>query len=467
MFRKIAVILALTGLLVVAQDKPAAAPARRAASTAPASPVDSVIKLLKSGMSESLILKTVQKQKPYTPTADEMVKLKEAGASDNLIGAIIDPSSASAPAVPAPAAANVALAPAAVKAPVAPPAAPPTAAPVSTAAADCPAPAAISAAANAAKRRLAVSPFDYSAVRTNVTAMFGNDMNIGEGIRAMLGVKMAQSKNVVLLEREKIKAVMAEQDFGATNRVKQGSQAKIGKITGADAMLFGDIVIFGRDDKTKRNNVGGAVGSFFGGRVGAAMANSWTADKAVVAINLRIVDAETGETLDAAEARGESTRTSTNWAGMASGWKYGTGGAAAGAGQSMTSSNFAETIIGEATQDAVNKIAAILDQKVPAISAKTRTIEGRVASMDGCTLYLSVGGNDGVQVGDHFEIHQILKEVLDPETKEVLDKQTVKVGDFVVSTVRDKVSIGQYGGQPLSTAALGTAKGYAARLVLK
>src|SRR5215469_18482798 len=105
MFRKIAVILALTGLLVVAQDKPAAAPARKVASAAASSPVDNVIKLLKSGMSESLILKTVQKQKPYTPTTDEMVKLKEAGASDNLIGAIIDPSSAAAPVSPAPAAA--------------------------------------------------------------------------------------------------------------------------------------------------------------------------------------------------------------------------------------------------------------------------------------------------------------------------------------------------------------------------
>ncbi len=466
MFRKILAISTLTGLLAVAQDKPAA-PARKPVSTAAASPIDSVVKLLKSGMSESLILKTVQKQKPYTPTADEMVKLKEAGASDTLIGAIIDPSSASAPAAAAPAK------PAPVVAKEAPPSVMPTApaaTPATPAAADCPVPSGVSAAANSGKRRLSVSPFDYAAVKTNVTAMFGNDMNIGEGIRAMLGVKMAQSKNVVLLEREKIKAVMAEQDFGATNRVKQGSQAKIGKITGADAMLFGDIVIFGRDDKTKKSGAGGAIGGVLGGvwgRAGAAVSNSWTADKAVVAINLRIVDAETGETLDAAEARGESTRTSTNWAGMASGWKYGTGGAGGGAGQSMTSSNFAETIIGEATQDAVNKIAAILDQKVPAIAAKTRTVEGRVATIDGCTLYLSVGGNDGVQVGDHFEIHQIVNEVHDPETKEVIDRQTVKVGDFVVGTVRDKVSIGQYGGQPLNAAALGTPKGYAARLVLK
>jgi exonuclease III len=127
----------------------------------------------------------------------------------------------------------------------------------------------------------------------------------------------------------------------------------------------------------------------------------------------------------------------------------------------MTSSNFAETIIGEATQAAVDRIAAILEQKMPGVSAKARTIEGTVANIDGCTLYISVGGNDGVHVGDHFEIHKVLKDVVDMQTKEVLDKQTVKVGDFIVSTVRDKVSIGQYGGEPLSPS---YAKGYAARM---
>src|SRR5215469_18535086 len=116
MFRKISVILALAGLLALAQDKPTATPARKPAAAAAASPVDSVVKLLKSGMSESLILKTIQKQKPYTPTTDEMVKLKEAGASDNLIGAIIDPSSASAPAAAAPVAKET-PAPVAVTAP--------------------------------------------------------------------------------------------------------------------------------------------------------------------------------------------------------------------------------------------------------------------------------------------------------------------------------------------------------------
>jgi hypothetical protein len=162
--------------------------------------------------------------------------------------------------------------------------------------------------------------------------------------------------------------------------------------------------------------------------------------------------------IDAEEARGESTRSSTNWGAVAGTWRGGAGGSS-----DMTSSNFGETIIGEATQDAVNKIAVILEQKMGGVSAKSRTIEGRVANFEGCTLYLTVGGNDGVHVGDHFEILRIVKEITDPQTKEVIDTQTEKVGDMFVGTVREKMAVGQYGGQPLSTTYI-SKPGYAARM---
>jgi curli biogenesis system outer membrane secretion channel CsgG len=441
--KRILTVSVLTSLLAAGQDKPT--PPHKPAASAAASPVDNVIKLLKSGMSESLIIKTLQKQKPYSLSPEEMVKLKQAGASDKIIEIIMDPTAA--PAAPTAAVAAAAQTLAA-----------PTTSVSDSSGTSCPPPAGVSAGANASKRRVAVSPFDYAAVKTAVTSIAGNDVNIGQGIRSMLMVKMAQSKTVVLLEREKIKAVMGEQDFDATNRVKQGTKAHIGNITGADAMLFGDIVTFGRDDKTKGNSGGGVervLPGPFGGIAGGIRKAKQT-DKAVVVINLRLVDAETSEVIDSEEARGESTRTSTNWGAVAGTWRGGAGG-----GAGMTDSNFGETIIGEATQDAVNKIAAILEQKMPAVAAKSRTIEGKVSTIDGCTLYISVGGNDGVHVGDHFEIHKVIKDVIDPDTKEILDHQTVKVGDFIVSTVRDKVSIGQYGGQPIMLAG---SKGYAARM---
>ncbi len=97
---------------------------------------------------------------------------------------------------------------------------------------------------NTTKRLIAVNAFDYSAVSASAKSLMGDDVNIGEGIRSMLMAKMAQSKTVVLFDRQKIQSVMREQDFGATNRVREGTQTIIRQLAGADALLFGDIVVF-------------------------------------------------------------------------------------------------------------------------------------------------------------------------------------------------------------------------------
>jgi hypothetical protein len=135
----------------------------------------------------------------------------------------------------------------------------------------------------------------------------------------------------------------------------------------------------------------------------------------------------------------------------------------------MTSSNFQQTIIGEATSNAVTEVVKYLEGKVPQLPAKPRDIEGRVAVIGaGGTITLAVGSENGVLRGDRFEILQINGEILDPVTKEVLDIDAVKIGEFVADGVREKTSSGAYGGQPLSNAVLSAAgKGYAARLVVK
>jgi curli biogenesis system outer membrane secretion channel CsgG len=436
-------ILGLALALQGAQDKPGSRPA------AAASPVDTVVQLVKGGTSEGLIIKMLQKQnKPANLTPADMLTLQKNGVSENIILVMMDPLSTPTAATPVPAVASVT-----------PVRAEPAPAGLGTA---CPLPADVAAAPGVRKRRVAVEAFDYSAVKTQVTATFNNDVNIGQGIRAMLTNKMGQSKAAVLVEREKLGKLKDEQTLGTTSSSDQGKKAKSGKLVGADAILFGDITIFGRDDIAKKNGAAEALCKF--GRWGCAAAGivrSKKTDKAVVAITLRLVDAETGEIIETAEARGESVRKSTDWGAIAGTWR----GAAATT-SSMTSSNFEETIIGEATMDAVTKIAAFLNEKVPELAAKSRGVEGRVANFNGCTLYVSVGGNDGVQVGDRFEIHRIVNPVIDPQTKEVLDQETVKVGEFVASTVHDKVAFGQYGGEPLSQADLKD-KGYTARLVAK
>ena len=179
----------------------------------------------------------------------------------------------------------------------------------------------------------------------------------------------------------------------------------MGSISGADAVLAGDIVIFGRDDKKTNIGAGGfARGPFAGIHI------KKEEDKAVVAIDYRLIDAETSEVIATGEARGESTRKSSGLGGMGGVWGAGGGGG----GIDMTSSNFGQTIIGEATQDCVNKLADILKQQTTTMKKAVREVEGRVADVSGNTLVINVGSDDGVNVGETFEILRIVREVKDP-----------------------------------------------------
>ncbi len=405
----------------------AAAPAAKPTAPAVDPMIDSVIQLKKAGMGDDLIIKGVLKEKrAVTLGVTEMKMLKAAGVSDRVIGVMMDPDSAGGSA-PAPAAAPAPATSVVVSAPPPPPA--PT---------------------GPVKRRLAVNDFDYSTVQTSVQAIFNTQVDIGKGIRALLTNRLQQAGKITVLERAAIAKVMAEQDFGASNRVKKGTNAKIGRILGADAMLLGDIVAFGRDDRDKRVDVGAAtsripkIGGMLGGmRVGKKE------EKAVVVIAYRIVDAETSEVIESGEARGESKRESKGMGGL-----LGVGGTVAGGSVDMTSSNFAQTIIGEAVIAACDQLGEKMNAKIPTLPVREFDIEGRVADVSGGQLTLTVGTNDGVSVGDVFDVYKVLGEVLDPITKEVLDIKTERIGEMRIATVREKIAVGAYTGTKADVGAL-------------
>lgn len=426
-----AAVLLAAGVTMLQAQTPAAAPKPAAAKPAAAaakpvavapaqpSPVDSVIESVKAGLSEGLIIKTLQREnKPAKLATSDLVKLQKAGVSENIINTMLDPAAAPTPA-PAPVAATPAPAPAPMAAPAAP----------------APTAAQTAAAAQAQKKRAVVDEFDYSAVMTSVQAVFGTQQNIGKGIRAMLVKRIADANNLVVVERAKVDQLMKEQDFNASNRVKQGAGARVGRISGADVLLTGDIIIFGRDDKKRNIRGGGIIGGVIGG-----IASSKNEDKAVVAIAYRLVDSESSEVIATGEARGESARKSSGFGAIGGAFAKGV----AGISIDMTSSNFAQTIIGEATQDAVNKLADILKEQTVNMKKTVREVETSVADVSGNVLTIAAGGNDGIAVGDVFEISLVVKEVKDPTTGEVLDRILNKVGEMTVTSVRDKIASGNY-----------------------
>jgi curli biogenesis system outer membrane secretion channel CsgG len=293
------------------------------------------------------------------------------------------------------------------------------------------------AAAPVVRHKVAVLDFGYASVMTNTQAVFGTQTNIGKGISDMLVDKLTNDGTYRIIERNAIQKVLAEQNFSNSDRVDATSAAKIGKILGVDAIITGDITQFGRDDKNM--NLGGAGGGWTGyalGKVGN------TKSKAVVAITARLVDANTGEVLASTTSKGESKRSGGFMDGGGGNWHSGGGG-----GASMGSSNFAETIIGEATVSAVTQLATGLEAgsskfgEAPAVA-----VQGMIADVAGSEIIINVGTAAGVTVGAKLMVMHPVRTVKDPATGKVLRSVENNVGQLTITSADATSATGTFAG---------------------
>lgn len=292
------------------------------------------------------------------------------------------------------------------------------------------------AAATGPKRLVTVMNFDYGTVQNYVQQIFGSNQDIGKGISDMLVDKLLKDGKYRLVERSALDKILAEQNFSNSDRADSNTAAKIGKVLGVDAIGIGSITQFGRDDQ--HTNVGGGgygLGRFGLGGVGTSKA------KAVVAITARVINVSTGEILASVQGEGESTRSSTSLLGGGGGWSGGGGGSL-----DMGSSNFANTILGEATHKAVDDVGAKLDDEAEKIPARTFVVNGLVADATGNTLILNVGKKAGVKVGDHLTVSRQVRVVKDPATGKVIKSVEDKVGDATVTDVDEESATATFTG---------------------
>jgi curli biogenesis system outer membrane secretion channel CsgG len=298
------------------------------------------------------------------------------------------------------------------------------------------APATTPAAAAGPKKRVAVLDFDYGTVRTTVQQIFGSDQDVGKGISDMLVEKLVNGGQYSVIERNALDKILKEQNFSNSDRADSSTAAKIGAILGVDAIIIGSITQFGRDDQ--HTNVGGGgygLGKFGLGGVGTSKA------KAVVAISARIINTSTAEIMVAVTGKGESTRSDTKLIGAGGG-----GGGGGGGGLDMGSSNFANTILGEAVRQAVDSTAEQLNADSGKVVATKRAVNGLVADVSGNTLILNVGKKLGVHVGDTLEISRQVRVVKDPTTGKVIKAVTDKMGMATVTDVDDDSSTATFSG---------------------
>jgi curli biogenesis system outer membrane secretion channel CsgG len=281
------------------------------------------------------------------------------------------------------------------------------------------------------RARIAVLDFDYATVHSGISAIFGTNVDVGQGVTDLLVTYLVKDGSYSVIERKVLDRILAEQNFSNSERADASSAAKIGRLLGVDAIVVGSVTQFGND--TKNTGIGG-VGAGLG-RVGIGGFNQ-KQSKAIVGLTARVVSVDTGEILATAEGLGESKRTSTSLTGGGGGW----GGFGAG-NVNFGSSNFQSTIIGEAVKAAVEKMSANVIAERGKVAVRSVVVQGLVAAVVGNQLVLNVGRKAGVNVGDQFAVERGTQEIKDPATGRVIRRITTSVGVVRVVDVDDESSM--------------------------
>ena len=209
------------------------------------------------------------------------------------------------------------------------------------------------AAAQSQRPTVAILDFEFGSIQH----WWSGNQDIGTGISDMLVDALLEDGSYRIIERKRLDAVLAEQNLSQSDRADPSAKtlAQLGKLLGVKYLIVGSITKFGTEQSNKSVGGGGFAGKFGMGNVGTSKG------KANVAITARMIDTATGEIMASAKGEGTSKRSGLLLGGG------GGGGGGMGVGQiSFGSSDFRETILGEATDTAVKEVATKL------IAAKSR-----------------------------------------------------------------------------------------------
>jgi curli biogenesis system outer membrane secretion channel CsgG len=212
----------------------------------------------------------------------------------------------------------------------------------------------VAAQAKSNRPTIALLDFDFGTVQQ----WWSGNWDIGKGISDLIVDELVNDGSFRVIERKRLDAILAEQNFSNSERADPSAAtvAKLGKVLGVKYLIVGSITKFGMEQKKQGIGGGGfGAGGFGLGAIGRQKG------KANVAITARIIDISTAEIMASAKGDGTSSRS-----GLLLGGGGGGGGGGGFGGIEMSSSDYRETVLGEATELAVKAVT----EKI--IAAKAR-----------------------------------------------------------------------------------------------
>jgi curli biogenesis system outer membrane secretion channel CsgG len=200
------------------------------------------------------------------------------------------------------------------------------------------------AGAQSSRPTVAILDLDFGSVQQ----WWSGNWDIGKGIADLIVDELVNDGSYRVIERKRLDAILAEQNFSNSDRADPNASAvaQIGKALGVRYLIVGSITKFGTENKDFK--VGG--GGWGGGRFGAGKVGT-SKGKATVALTVRMIDTSTGEIMASAKGEGTSDRSGLLLGGGGGRWAGGLGEI------EMGSSDFRETVLGEATEKAVKQLS--------------------------------------------------------------------------------------------------------------
>ena len=257
------------------------------------------------------------------------------------------------------------------------------------------------------------TPGNYQQQSTTTVAI-PPPQEFARGLTEMLTTVLVNTNRFVVLERAQLQAIQQEQDLGASGRVNKETAAAQGSLMGAQAMITGDISGFSYSAEALGGNILNIIRGLNAGS---------TRVKAQVNIDLRLVDAATGEVLAAAKGKGTATQTGVFTDLVRDEKKV------------SVNASFA-TPLGQASRGALQSAVADLLLLLPKVAWARRVIDVR----DG-QVFINAGKADGIQVGDVFDVFQPGAALIDPESGRNLGAPERLVGQIEVETVEERYAI--------------------------
>jgi curli biogenesis system outer membrane secretion channel CsgG len=237
--------------------------------------------------------------------------------------------------------------------------------------------------------------------------------DLGKNLTVMLESALFDSGRFVVVQREQLTDILAEQDLAASGRAAGAKKvAQTGKIRPAKYIASGAIV------EAQENTSGGDAGiNIRGFRLGGAKSS------AQITAIITLTDTTTGEIVAKERVVGKAGSV---------GLRVGYSGAVGG-----EIGAFAKTPLGEAAQDVINQAVIFIARKMTEMPFEGNVVQ---VARNG-QIIINRGSEFGVQVGQRLVMLTQGEELIDPTTGELLGTEEGEpIGTLKIVRVAEKVS---------------------------